>query len=273
MIDPNIARKTFMEVSIDINAVATYYPGMIKVYVPNIPIRKLLPDWEAQTDKYAPINADKTSAESDLERSIRRSQKTVNDLVLCNRFDLFATLTIAKDRYNPIRSKNKVHNWLKYLCKKYGKFPYILVPEYHKDGAFHFHVLIANFPGELKQSFNIKTGKPLIRNGKEVYEFPEFTSGFTKVQYIGQSADDHAKVGNYIRKYITKEMVTIFGQKRYWTSKGLNRPAREDNPQWYLETTPDDVYENDYGKILTYTDLSNKILPAYIILLTGEDRL
>ena len=262
-----------MDVSIDVHAIAKYYPGMIKVYIPNVPIRKLLPGWEAQTKTKTSTNAEKTSNETQLEQSIRRSQKLVSDYVLCNRFDLFVTLTIAKDRYNPDQSKNKIHNWLKNQRKRTGKFRYILVPEYHKDGALHFHALIGDYLGEVRQSINPKNDKPLIRNNKPVFELPAFTSGFTKVQYIGQSAEDHAKVGNYICKYITKDMVSIFNQKRFWTSHQLNKPTQEDNPQWYLETKADKEYKNDYGTILTYIDLRHKILPAYIELLTGEEHL
>jgi len=271
MIDPSTTNKTFMDVSIDVNAIAKYYPGMIRVYRPNVPIRKLLPGWEAQTKTKISTNAEKTSNETYLEQSIRRSQKLVSDYVLCNRFDLFVTLTIAKDRYNPEQSKNKVHNFFKNLRTRTGKIRYILVPEYHKDGALHFHALIGDYAGEVRQSINPHTGKPLVRNKKPVYELPAFTSGFTKVQYIGQSAEDHAKVGSYIRKYITKDMVSVFNQKRFWTSQKLNKPIQEDNPQWYLETKADSEFTNDYGTIYTYTDLASKILPAYIRLLTGED--
>lgn len=276
MTEPNYQsylRKSMDEVSMDVHAVATYYPGFIKIYIPNTPIRKLLPDWEAQTKTRISINTDKTSSETDLERSIRRSQKAVSDYVYCNRFDLFATFTIAKDRHNPEQSKNKVHNWIKNQRNRNGKFRYILVPEYHKDGALHFHALIGDYSGEVKRSRNTKTGKFLVRNKKPVYELPAFTSGFTKVQYIGQSAEDHARVGSYIRKYITKEMISIFNQKRYWTSQHLNKPIQEDNPQWHLEAKPDTVFENEYGKILTYSKLDAKILPGYVQLLTGKGHL
>lgn len=278
MIDPKnnkyeYANKSMMDVSIDVDAVATYYPGFIKVWVPNTPIRKILPDWETKKKTSISINAEKTSNETDLERSIRRSQRSVSDYVYCNRFDLFATFTIATDRFNPEQSKSKVHNWIKNQRNRNGRFRYILVPEYHKNGALHFHALMGDYPGEVKRSRSLQTGKYLIRNKKSVYEFPAFTSGFTKVQYIGQSAEDHAKVGNYIRKYITKDMVTIFNQKRYWTSQNLNRPIQEDNPIWYLETTADDVFENEYGKVHTYRDLDTKILPTYIYLLTGDEHL
>jgi hypothetical protein len=256
--------KTRPEISIEVKAIAQYYPGMIKVYVPNIPIDKMLPDWEAQKSLSLTNFETKTSNETALERSIRRSQKTVSDYARCNWFDLFATITIGTDRYDIHHSKQKFQTWLKNQRDRNGKFKYLVVSEYHRDGALHFHVLLGNYTGKLKQSINPKTNQKIISNGKPVYELSEYKSGFTKVQFIGQTIEDQIKVGRYISKYITKEMVSIFGKKRYWASKGLNKPIQEDNPQWYMEIKPDKEYENDYGKIYIYTNLDNELLPPYV---------
>jgi len=259
--------KSQTEITKEVLAVATYYPNMVKVYEPIVPIKRLFPDWELE--RKTSINIEKaeakTSNETAEERSIRRSQRRVSDYVLCNHFDLFATITFATDRYNIEHSKAKLNTWLKNQRDRNGKFGYVIVPEYHKDGALHFHGVFSNYSGKLKQSYNSKTGQPLISNGKYVYEFEEYKSGFTKVQYIADTPEDHAKVGGYIRKYITKDMVSIFSKKRYWTSQGLKTPIQEDNPTWHSELKPDYVYENEYGKIYTYTNLDSKIVPNYVL--------
>jgi hypothetical protein len=258
------------DTTLEVKAVAFYYPELIKVYEPNIPMHKNLLDWEL--DKKTNINTLKAEtqpfAESSIERSIRRSKKNITDYMLCNRFDIFSTITIGSDRYDIEHSKNKLNNWLKNQRDRNGKFKYLIVPEYHKDGALHFHGVFGNYTGKLKQSINAKTGKPITSKHKPVYELEEYKSGFTKVQYIGQTTEDRYKVGGYIRKYITKDMVSIFGKKRYWASTGLDKPVQEDNPQWYLETKADSEFTNDYGTIYTYTNLENKILPEYIRRLT-----
>jgi hypothetical protein len=263
---PNLStltNKTQAEITTEVKAIATYYPDMIKVYIPFTPIRKLLPGWEG--DQKTPINIEKaeakTSNETAEERSVRRSQRHVRDYVLCNRFELFATITFAADRHNAEHSKEKLNTWLKNQRDRNGKFRYVIVPEYHKDGALHFHGVFGSYMGRLKQSRSSKSGRPLTSNGKEVYEFAGYKSGFTKVQYIGNTQEDHTKVGGYIRKYITKDMVSIFGKKRYWTSQGLKKPLREDNPAWLEDLIPDTVYENEYGKIYTYTNLWSKAIP------------
>lgn len=266
-------RKSAEQIGVKVYAMATYYPGMIKVYLPNEPIKRLQPGWESQKKTYHTKLDGKTSNETILERSIRRSQKAVYDYAQSNRFSLFATFTIAKNRHNPQQSKVKIHNWLKNQRKRTSKFPYILVPEYHKDGALHFHVLIGAYPGKLKESQNAKTGKLIMSHKKPVYEFPAFKSGFTKVQYVGDTVEDRQRVGGYIRKYITKEMISVFNQKRYWISQGLKKSPQEDNPKWYKKIKADDTYENEYGTLLTYRDLDNKLLPDYVRKLTELNNL
>lgn len=260
--------KTRLEISTEVRAIAFYYPGMIKVYIPNTPINKNLPDWEDQKNSKLTNFEIKTSNETTIERSTRRSQKTVSDYARCNWFDLFATITIGVDRYDIDSSKQKLQTWLKNQRDRNGKFKYLIVPEYHKDGALHFHALLGNYTGKLRQSLNAKTNQKIVSKGKPVYELTEYKSGFTKVQKIGQSIEDQTKVGLYISKYITKEMISLFGKKRYWASKGLNKPIQEDNPQWYMEIKPDKEYENDYGKTYIYTNLDNDLLPPYIKSLT-----
>lgn len=263
----HVLHKPQSEITKEVKAVATYYPDMIKVYVPNMPIKKLLPDWELDSTNHKYIDKDltKTSNESPEERSIRRSQQIVRDYVMCNRFDLFATITIASDRYDMEHSKAKLNTWLKNQRDRNGKFSYVIVPEHHKDGALHFHGVFRNYTGKLETSRSSKTNRALTDHGKPVYEFKEYKSGFTKVQYIGNTPEDHAKVGGYIRKYITKDMVSLFGKKRFWASQGLRKPIREDNPSWFEDLVPDYVYENEYGKIYTYTNLWKHVIPDEIV--------
>lgn len=260
--------RSYAEVVQEVTSIATYYPNMIKVYVPFSPIKKIPEGWELSRDsvKYSSIHTEPTvSKETSLERSIRRSQRLVHDYILCNSFDLFATITIASDRHNIQLSKQKLNTWLKNQRDRNGRFSYVIVPEYHKDQALHFHGVLNNYTGKLKQSRSSKTGRILTSNGKPVYELSEYRSGFTKVQYIGKTSEDRARVGGYIRKYITKDMVSVFGKKRYWTSQGLKKPIQEDNPAWINDFAPDSVYENEYGKIYTYTNLWSKAIPEEVI--------
>jgi len=270
----NILHKSQSDVVQEVTAIATCYPDMIKVYVPFVPIKKIIPGWEfdQNTSYSANMTIDKVSNETAEERSIRRSQQLVRDYVMCNHFDIFATITIAVDRQNIESSKNKLNTWLKNQRDRNGKFGYAIVPEYHKDGALHFHGVFKNYTGRIKQSKSSKTGHSLTSNNKLVYEFDEYKSGFTKVQCIGNTAEDHLRIGNYIRKYITKDMISIFGKKRYWTSQKLRKPIKEYNPTWFEGLIPDYTYENEYGKVYTFINLWSKAIPAETLKQTRFDK-
>lgn len=273
----SLTHQKQVEISMEVTAIASYYPGYAKVYVPFVPIHKITYDWELSTKTNVIVSKGeaKTSSESPEERSLRRSQKTVSDYLACNRFELFGTITFGgENRHDINHVKQQFNTWLKNQRDRNGKFKYVFVPEHHKDGALHFHGVLAGYSGKLRRSRNAKTGNLLYgKRGNPRYDLAEFKLGFTRIEKIGSTTDDHAKVGNYIRKYITKEMVSIFGQKRFWASQGLSKPIYEDNPDWYTGIKPDEVYENDYGKIYTYRDLANKNIPAEVKALMSEEDL
>ena len=273
----SLLNKSQATVSKDVTAVASYYPGYARVYIPNIPIHKTEHDWELSwiPKINVPRAEAKTSNETSVERSIRRSQKLVSDYLACNRFELFGTITFGgENRHDVDHVKKQFNTWIKNQRDRNGKFKYVFVPEYHKDGALHFHGVLADYAGKLQPSRSAKTGRLLHgKKGNLRYDLAEFKSGFTRVEKIGSSVDDHTKVGAYIRKYITKDMVNIFGQKRFWASQGLSKPIYEDNPDWYIYVEPDDVYQNDYGKIYTYRNLDNDLIPDTVRSLTSTDQL
>lgn len=158
-------------------------------------------------------------SEDSLARSIRRSRQLITDVVLCNDFELFCTFTFKEDRQNIEKCKSKMKQWLKNQKQKYGTFSYIIVPEFHKDKkSLHFHALFQGYKGKL-------TDSGIIVNGRNSYNINSYRSGFTSAVYI----DNKAKVSNYVRKYITKDMPTFSGKKRFWLSTGLKRPLTVQN--------------------------------------------
>ena len=243
--------KTYGESVFLVTAVATYYPAFTKVFVPSIPYEKLLPDMEPIGKKilYATNGIAKTSNEDDLERSIRRTKASIRDYAINNQFELFATFTFKNDRYDNQKTKVKMNNWLKNQKKRTGKFEYLIVSEFHKDKkALHFHALIKGYKGKLEPATNPKTNK-IIKN---VFQFPSYTLGFNNVKKIDNDPRSSAKVGNYIRKYITKDMPVFHSQHRYWVSSNVKRPTKEDNPNWYHLFKPDTTYVTEYGTIYEY---------------------
>jgi hypothetical protein len=243
------ASKTYPEATEKIYAVAKYYPDFVRVFQPAQPFDKLLSGMEATKKLDRTKGSYNQSPEDDLLRSLRRSKNKITDYVLCNRFELFATFTFKDDRQNVDRCKRKMSDWIKNQQKRKGKFSYLIIPELHKDReSLHFHALLKNYGGRLKIATNPNNGRIVAANGKFIYTIPSYRLGFTNVVKIDDTEESHARVGSYVRKYITKDMPLFFGKNRYWASRGLLLPHIEHNPSdWYLNKTPIRFYESKYG--------------------------
>jgi hypothetical protein len=179
--------------------------------------------------------------EENLARSIRRTKTQLRDLVQCNDFDLFGTITFDKrkiDRQDVELCKKSVTRWIDNLQKKYSRFDYLLIPELHKDGALHFHALFKDYPGELTDSGHKDNSKRIV------WHLSDYKKGFTNFSYIGSVE----RTATYIGKYITKDTPVIQGKKRYFASRGLKRPTRIYN----------DTLENADYDIENLVEIKNK---------------
>lgn len=190
-----------------------------------------------------------------IDRSVRRTRMHVSDIIRSNKFDLWCTFTFDQlkvDRYNVAACKGKMSRWLHRQSLHSPNMQYIIVPEFHKKcqectefktdscphadrpKALHFHALISGFNGRLKNSKVRSRTNP----NQWVYNMTGYRSGHTDVIKIGEYINpplgvdmnnEIEKIGHYISKYITKDSITIFAQKRYWCSQGLNRPTSHVN--------------------------------------------
>lgn len=161
--------------------------------------------------------------------SVTRTINEVYDIARSNEFNWFITLTFdgkKVNRYDYCSCADAVKMFTDRLRKLGCKW--LIVPEQHKDGAYHFHGLIA---GDL----------PLTPSGKTCYneavqkEFPIFNLtnyefGFTTATQIVQPD----RTASYIAKYLTKQIAVPKGKKCYWASRSLARPTVE-----YLDATGD----------------------------------
>lgn len=178
-----------------------------------------------------------------LERSIRRSKATIRDLVICNNFDLFCTFTFdpkKHDRYNFNSLKLTMLRWLNNQRRQHSpNLQYLVIPEFHKDGAIHFHALLKNYRGNVK-----KTGKKTKKGKNEVFNLPSFRGGFTTASPINENIE---AVAEYVSKYITKELIKTFNQNRYFCSQGLIRPKKYNNKfVWIPRLKAKKLYDTKY---------------------------
>ena len=107
------------------------------------------------------------------------------------------------------------------------QFDYVTVPERHPTNPDHLH-LHAAYRGEtnfknLRRMWHIALE---ARHGRRITKTlygPE-APGNIDVQKIKSSdaVKRIRKIGKYIAKYITKDLISEFNKKRYWPSKGIS---------------------------------------------------
>ena len=151
-------------------------------------------------------------------RSLRRTKQTIYELARANDWDFFSTFTL-KDayRYDYFASCKKLRTWLNNFKKRSCEdLLYIVVPEFHKDGAIHFHALIQS-----KKIADLLSRRWC--DNKKFY-LPNYTLGISEFEKVR----DRYRVSNYICKYITKEMIDIPGKNRYFRSQGLKTPMKQE---------------------------------------------
>lgn len=189
------------------------YPDMLKIVIYREPMKVGSNAGKKRPKKVSSVPS---------ERSIFRTRAVLEDLCICNCFDLFCTFTFDPKRYNSknlLYCRKYMNTWIQNAKKRHSKnLQYLVVPELHKSGAIHFHALLKFYEGTLKDSKH-------TQGGRKVYNIPHWHFGFSTAVKI----DNQEAVSRYIRKYITKDMLLLPGKKRYFCSQDLVRPIRSYN--------------------------------------------
>lgn len=248
------------ESSITHTARATVYPdGRVRLLVSDVPIFRE-PGWEAAEPRQRrKRGADEAPSPENLARSARRARQRLYDLAWANpQLRWFVTLTlnadVAGDRYDVGIQSNRFRRWLDNQVRRRG-LAYIAVPEYHQDGAIHWHGLFNDALDYVDGGTVIRPegGRPikpgsderradiLSAGGHVVYNVVQWRYGFsTAVQLYGRR---ESAVG-YVAKYITKAQEGGHGHiggRWYWHGGQLIEPHSYtyDIP-W--DDTPEDAY-------------------------------
>jgi len=162
--------------------------------------------------------------------SLHRARKKIFDYTIANDWELWGTLTLDKTKINRYDLDAVQKKILKYLNnikqRKYPNLTWLIVPEQHKDKAWHFHLLLSGLPyNELRD-----IGKTYKNTNQKMYNWVDYENKFGFNSFIDISivaiADKH-KIANYITKYITKDFCKLrYNKKKYWSSKGLGQPNK-----------------------------------------------
>lgn len=208
------------------NAIRYRYPDGSQEWIVSAEPIFREPGWESTfaEDRPLPLSGakrqkEKKSAGEDRERSARRARAKLRRLALSSPMDYFVTLTLDGsqiDRYDSAAIMKKVNAWLDNMVRRNG-LRYILVPERHKDGAFHFHGFMA---GDGLQA--VDSG---IRwDDRPVYNLPQWKFGFTTAQRL---YGDYAAAVAYCCKYIGKQDGERPMGRWYYSGGDLAQPDRE----------------------------------------------
>ena len=267
----------------EICSYAKIYPDSIKIIKYHRPI--VFPNF-SEPSQYSAILVNEENAEENdyLQKSINRTKTKISDYVLCNNFSHFATFTF--DPRNPkVKSEENRHdfqkmssllkNWLKteqlnHFRRHGRKFLYLIVPERHKNGAWHFHALLEGYQNETEGFYTRKNKYITVSELKKTKKdknrkfITRYTLGRSEIAPI----KDKTKMSSYIKKYITKELIQDKNAKRYWASRNLKTPEIIPNfisehqkiPKQFLEAKHDyhDIYiipkESSYFSFSKYVN-------------------
>lgn len=191
-------------------------------------------------------------------RQVHAIRRKIKGYAFTNNFRWFVTLTFNPgkiDCFDYETAKTTLLKWCRRMRDWYGQFDYLIIPELHKSGAVHFHGLLGDIPAHFVEAVNPKTGKPIIRHGRQVYNLTEWKYGFSDCEEI----ESPERAASYITKYVTTALLTgkkMYNKKRYFNSQGLAKPAvtfgMDDN-------TDLDVFTPNFGIIETGIDGKNII--------------
>lgn len=177
-----------------------------------------------------------------MSQSLSRSKSRLLELALCNEWELFVTLTLNSewyDRYDLSAYKKSLGKFLdNYKQRVGGSIQYVLVPEFHADGAVHMHGLFRGIPDA-----------ELVRNANGYLDWPAYSTRFGF--FSGGPIRDRERTAYYITKYITKDLSKLpKGSQVVMASKGLKRAEVIYKGSGGDMHRFDADYENDWVRIL-----------------------
>lgn len=206
-----------------------------------------------------------------LSNSLSRSRSAVWELAFCNPWEYFCTLTIdgtKHDRYDLSATYSALAKWVNNLNSRTdANIRYLLVPDPHKDKAWHFHGLIYGLPQLHLTNFTLEDYIPprlrsMLLEGRQLFNWPAYAQrfGFATLEPIR----DIERCAGYITKYITKELFHSSIQLNhhlYYCSHGLKRGETIYSGEMRRQIESPD-FANEYVRIKTLSSM-DEALPYF----------
>lgn len=219
---------------------------------------------------------EKFTHDKKLENNLARTRSMVFEYAMCNTFDYFVTLTLNKnkhDRYDLNAFIKALGQFIRDQRKKTGNdIQYLLIPEKHKDGAYHMHGLLKGVPDDQIIPFTLQDKIPnkikrLIKKGRIINNWIPYAEKFGHVTL--EKVINTEAVSKYITKYIKKEIgssVEEKNKKSFYVSRGLQKAEiiKKGTFPTELGNVLNFDFENEYLKILDLSELDYKKIINYL---------
>lgn len=182
----------------------------------------------------------KVSEGDDMLRSVRRARAQLRRLALSNKFSYFVTLTLDAekiDRFDGKAITKALSTWCDNMVRRHG-LRYVLVPERHKDGAFHFHGFMAGEGLEAVDSGTLdmdgwkhpkrprsaaQRAQWLEAGARVVYNLPQWKLGFTTAIAL---YGEYSHAVGYVCKYVGKQEGQRPLGRWYFSGGALAKPEK-----------------------------------------------
>ena len=203
-----------------------------------------------------------------LNESLSRTRSTVYELALCNEWEHFITFTVSPDKYDRYDLRGYYKSFAKWInnlnFRKKLNIKHLIIPEQHKDGAWHLHGLFMGIPQGMLTRFTVNDTLPhrvlnLIREGRELFNWGEYAEKYGHVTC--ERIQNLEATAKYVTKYITKDLGESgveLNHHLYYASKGLNRAETIIKGTLCEEFEPD--FANEYVAVKTFKTLAEAIV-------------
>lgn len=197
-------------------------------------------DWESEKEQMI-IKTTPRKKEGEIRAdNISRSRQKITGLAYANmpKWKTFITLTFAENETDITKAYKKLRSWAMKMQYKYSDFMALVVPEYQKRGAIHYHMLttleigkhIEYDPHDLKKKTASGKYETVHADSWKVpYWDAERGLGFSHALDLTGEYNKHLTEtfdpALYMVKYLVKDMdKRFYGRHKYYTFGELEKP-------------------------------------------------
>lgn len=190
-----------------------------------------------------------------LNEAFCRAKSMVLQYALCNKWDYFFTGTLDAAKYQRYgataldRYQKQLSQFIRDKRKAYGsQIQFLLIPEHHKDGAWHMHGMLSGLPDSVLRKFRYPEPKDLVNS--DYLNWPDYQKkfGFCSLGPI----KNPVATAFYITKYISKDMskrAGDLGKHLYFHSRPLKKAVKASDVYYYNAGLTDYcIHDHDFCK-------------------------